>query len=231
MTAVKKIIAQTPILGKLAKTIYFRLRGRDGNPFPGSSTYWESRYRSGGNSSVGSYGLFAQFKAEVINDFLARRDIHNAIEFGCGDGNQLGLIRCRSYLGFDVSANAVKRCQRLFKSDRNKTFRLMTDYVGDYADLTLSLDVIFHLVEDNVFEHYMRRLFAASNRYVIIYASDSDDNPGDQPDHVRHRAFTGWIQRNLLHWKLVEHIPNRYPYRGDYRTGSFAEFFFYEKAP
>lgn len=36
--------------------------------------------------------------------------------------------------------------------------------------------------------------------------------------------------RDNPNWKIVEHLPNRYPYRGDYLKGSFAEFFIYEKA-
>ena len=81
-----------------------------------------------------------------------------------------------------------------------------------------------------VFERYMGMLFGASYRYVIIYSSDSDDNGGHDGAHFRHRKFTRWIEENVQNWKLIEHLPNRYPYRGDYRTGSFAEFFIYERA-
>lgn len=44
------------------------------------------------------------------------------------------------------------------------------------ADLSLSLDVIYHLVEDEVFETYINTLFKSARRYVIIYSSNSDDN-------------------------------------------------------
>ena len=74
------------------------------------------------------------------------------------------------------SSTAISKCKEIFKSDRHKSFRLTNEYSGETADLALSLDVIYHLVEDNVFEHYMQMLFKASNKYVIIYASDTDDN-------------------------------------------------------
>lgn len=228
MKTTKQIISQTPVLGKLAKVIYSRLQGGDGDPFPGSAEYWEKRYQTGGNSGVGSYGFFAEFKAEVLNEFVATKKIQHVIEFGCGDGNQLTLAKYPDYLGFDVSGTAISQCKKLFASDRTKAFRLIQDYRGDKADLTLSLDVLFHLVEDNVFEQYVRQLFEASTRFVIIYASDSDENAADQPAHVKHRKFTRWIRQNLPHWKLAEHVPNRYPYQGDYHTGSFADFFIYE---
>ena len=54
-----------------------------------------------------------------------------------------------------------------------------TDRAGVFtADLALSLDVIYHLTEDTVFEAYMRHLFAAGSRFVIIYATDREI-PGD----------------------------------------------------
>jgi hypothetical protein len=93
----------------------------------------------------------------------------------------------------------------------------------------MSLDVIYHLVEDDVFDEYMKTLFDASNRFVIIYASDTDDNRSDRESHVRHRSFTRWIRENRPGWHLIERIPNRYPYYGDYRTGSFADFFVFER--
>jgi methyltransferase family protein len=227
----KEVIKRIPIVRDVVNAIhpgFPAARNAASRAFPGSAAYWETRYASGGNSGVGSYTKFAEFKAEVINDFVTAHDLQTVIEFGCGDGNQLLLARYPSYIGFDVSATAISQCRGLFKADRHKSFRLMSEYRGDSADLALSLDVIYHLVEDGVFENYMRKLFQASKRYAIIYASDSDDNRDNEVMHIRHRKFTKWIELKLPAWRLVEHIPNRYPYRGDYQKGSFADFFVYE---
>jgi hypothetical protein len=204
-------------------------RSRD-EPFPGSAAYWERRYSAGGDSGVGSYGRFAEFKADVLNDFVATYRVRTVIEFGCGDGNQLSLARYPSYLGFDVSTTAIEQSRARFDADPHKSFALMSDYKGQTGELALSLDVLYHLVEGDVFEGYMRTLFAAAQRYVIVYASDSDDNSGHDDPHVRHRKFTAWVQRHVPTWKLARQLPNRYPYGGDYRRGSFSEFFIYEKA-
>lgn len=229
---IKTIIKRTPVLGNIVRQTYWRFLApkQKLEPFPGSEAYWEKRYSAGGDSGVGSYSFFAQFKADVLNEFVATHDVHTVIEFGCGDGNQLGLAKFPTYLGFDVSSTAVEKCQELFKSDAHKSFRLTSEYKGEKADLALSLDVIYHLIEDDVFEQYMRTLFEASNRYVIVYSSNTDDNRRYKGTHVRHRKFTRWVEDHRQNWKLVEHLPNRYPYRGDYRKGSFAEFFIYEKA-
>jgi hypothetical protein len=62
----------------------------------------------------------------------------------------------------------------------------VADYRGERADLAMSLDVIFHLVEDAVYDQYLERLFAAGERYVVVY-STSADMPGTGVAHVRHR--------------------------------------------
>jgi len=217
ISLIKKIIRTIPIYKKKRKL------------FPGTVTYWEKRYLNGGDSGVGSYGFFGEFKAEVLNKFVSDHNIRTVIELGCGDGNQLKMAKYPEYLGFDVSRAAISRCREIFRSDTNKTFRLMSEYDGEKADLAISLDVIFHLVENSIFENYMQNLFKASVRYIIIYSSDSDENQGYEGSHVRHRRFTRWIKENIKGWRLIEHKPNRYPYHGDYLKGSFSEFFIYEK--
>jgi hypothetical protein len=222
-----------PIARNLARFLIKTLKGRDGQKglFPGSETYWEERYARGGSSGVGSYGKFALFKAEILNGFVAERSIQSVIEFGCGDGNQLCLAKYPRYVGFDVSSTAVSFCQQKFGLDSQKEFRIMGDYKGEQADLALSLDVIYHLIEDDVFTQHVETLFSASTRYVIIYSSDGEDNASYEGTHVKHRKFTTWIRENCLQWKLLQRIENKYPYEGDYREGSFADFFLYEKQP
>ena len=226
---VKEFIKRVPIVGPLAGRIYRRLRGDRGAqmPFLGSERYWEQRYVSGGDSGPGSYGKFALFKAEMLNGFVAEHQVRSVIEFGCGDGNQLELATYPVYLGVDVSETAIARCRERFSADPTKTFQLAQDYDGRRAELALSLDVIFHLVEDDVFARYMEALFQAATRFVIIYSSNRDEPTSREAMHVRHRRFTSWVDDHLPGWTLMAHVPNRYPNLGDYRTGSFSDFFIY----
>ncbi|CAG0965319.1 hypothetical protein ANRL3_01146 [Anaerolineae bacterium] len=228
----KAQIKNIPILGNLARQLYWKIvrNQTKPKPFQGSDKYWEERYASGGNSGVGSYDKFAEFKAEIINSFVTIHNVTSVIEFGCGDGNQLELANYQRYLGLDVSETVISLCKQKFAFDATKTFKMMQEYEGEIAELSLSLDVIYHLVENEVFEKYMRALFRASSRYVIIYSSNSDNNKGYKGTHVRHRNFTKWIENNIFDWKIKQHIPNKYPYNGDYMTGSFADFYIYEKA-
>lgn len=227
----KDIVQRTPMLGSIVRRAYgqWMAHAMRRKLFPGSAAYWEKRYSAGANSGVGSYGLFAEFKAEILNEFVARHQVETVIEFGCGDGNQLTRAKYPEYLGIDVSSTAISTCRELFRDDGSKRFMLSSQYAGEHAELALSLDVIYHLVEDQVFEAYMRTLFNAGRRCIIVYSSDTDDNRGFDGLHVRHRKFTKWVLENVRTHKLVRHVPNRYPYQGDYRKGSFADFFIYEQ--
>ncbi len=194
--------------------------------FPGSKRYWEERYSEGGDSGVGSYGKIAKFKAEVINDFVKENEVRSAIEFGCGDGNQLSMLDIPDYVGLDISSTAVELCRERFKDDDSKRFFLYEPENFDSgspefkAELALSLDVIFHIIEDDIYERYMEHLFSCAESFVIIYSDDTDTK---QRYHVKRRKFTGWVEANTKGWGLMNRIENRYP------EISRSEFFIYEK--
>ncbi len=217
---------------RLRRLVRSRLR------FPGSAGAWSQRYNAGGTSGAGSSGRLAEFKAEVLNEFVERRSIGRVLELGCGDGSQLALAHYPSYIGLDVAADAIERCQTRFADDRSKSFYLYAPplFVDNHrlftADLTMSLDVVFHLVEDEVFEVHMRHLFDASERWVIVYSSNRDEPPpGDRrAGHVRHRTFTRWVDAERPDWRLVEAIDQRYPYEGDELHTSFSDFYVFERA-
>src|SRR5689334_4714179 len=110
--------------------------------FPGSARYWEMRYRLGGTSGAGSYGPDRQYKATFLNRFFRTHDVKSVIDFGFGDGSQLQDLVVKQYLGVDVSPAAVERCRALFAGDPTKEFRLVDDYRGERAEVSLSLDVL-----------------------------------------------------------------------------------------
>ena len=203
LKGVKSFVRQMPILGPMAVRLHL--------PFKTSSDYWERRYAKGGNSGVGSYGRLAHFKAEFLNGFVEQHRINSVIEYGCGDGSQLKLARYPTYTGIDVSPRAVEICRALFATDRSKRF-VHTDAVKTpmVTDLALSLDVVYHLVEDGAFESYMHKLFDSAQRFVIIYSSNLNDAKPTR--HVRHRHFTSWVEQYKPQWYVTAHVANVYPY-------------------
>ena len=222
----KQQIKSLPIIGSIAHFLYRNIRAPL-TPFNGSESYWKERYLCGGNSGAGSYGELASFKAEILNEFVEKNNIQTIIEYGCGDGNQLKLAKYPRYIGFDVVPEAITVCKKIFAEDVTKSFYLTDQDTSERADLTLSLDVIYHLTEDAIFDKYMVRLFNSSNKFVCIYSSNTNTNSNKQPPHVKHRNFSKWIERSKPEWNLLNHIPNRFPMTGN-PNGSFADFYFYK---
>lgn len=199
-------------------------------PNQGSKKYWERRYEMGENSGDGSYGRLAKFKKEVvINSFIKKNKIQSVLEFGCGDGNQLSLFKCKKYIGLDVSETAIKLCISKFNSDKSKSFFIYNpDCFSDNhnifnAELVLSLDVIYHLIENSVFNLYMKHLFSSARKFVIIYSSNSEKNSFYNSPHYRNREFTSWVEKYASKWKLVNVIKNIY------HEKTLSDFYIYKK--
>ncbi|GAA4436348.1 hypothetical protein GCM10023148_42930 [Actinokineospora soli] len=196
------------MVGKVAQTPpALKLRQR---MFPGSADYWEERYAKGGTSGAGSYGKQAEWKASIVNGWVAELGVTSVIDLGCGDGNQLSLAEYPRYLGLDRSATAIKLCIERFADDPTKSFLrydpvTLADPAGWLrADLALSMEVIFHLVEDEVFEDYMVRLFDSAERYVVI-CCNADDG-GELGPTERHRDFTKWVADARPDWVLEHRV-------------------------
>lgn len=228
MFKLKKVIKNIPLLGSFA--VYLNRRYLNPIPeFTNSEGYWNDRYNMGLTSGDGSYSKLAEFKADFLNKFVLDNEIVSVIEFGSGDGNQLSLANYPKYLGFDVSNTAIDICRTKFKNDSSKSFNLVNNYANEKSDLSISLDVIYHLIEDDVYHLYMKTLFSSSNRYVIIYSSNFFSDESDvSMEHVKHRKFTDWTDL-LQDWELVEKLDNIYPYNGDSTVSSFADFYVFKR--
>ena len=199
-----------------------------------SAEYWENRYKSGGNSGAGSYNKFAAFKAGILNAIVLEYKIQSVIEFGCSDGNQLNMLNLPNYVGLDVSPTILGRCIQKFCHDKSKSFFLYNPecFVDNrslfVAEAAFSIDVIFHLVEQNVFDAYLAHLFGSALKLVVIYGADID-HPR-RTNHELYRKFTGYISDKFPDWKLIKVVKNKYPAKDyDDENGSLADFYFFIK--
>jgi len=201
-----------------------------------TQSYWENRYQSGWTSGSGSYGRLADYKAEIINNFITENNIESVLDLGCGDGNQLSLLKLPQYVGMDISSRAVSQCQELFKKDLHKTFFLYEPLKHDpedpryKADMAISLDVIYHLVENDLYELYMQHLFGAAQRYVVIYSSNEEIITPSA--HEKRRKFNTWVEEKRPDFKLIRHIINKYPYDPlDAENTSLSDFYIFGRSP
>ena len=187
--------------------------------YPGTQRYWERRYASGGRSGAGSLGEIAQFKSGFLNDFVVRHQIRAVVELGCGDGDQLALSQYPDYIGLDIAPTAVAICQKRYAADPTKRFIIYHparfDPEAYQSELALSLEVIFHLTENDLYQLYMQHLFALGSRWVVIFASNIEDQSGGIFPHFRTRVWLpdvpeGWILREQLICPFQEIIPSSF---------------------
>lgn len=219
----------------LQSSIIRRILGK--RRFSNSADYWEKRYEKGGTSGSGSYNRLADFKNRILNNFVSEMGIKTVIEWGCGDGNQLKNAKYPQYVGLDVAPKAVELCKKIFSNDSTKKFYttqewlLMNNSGGDFRekfDCAMSIDVIFHLVEDEVYTQYLKNLFDSSNKFVVIYSNDIEEPYVG--GHERHREFSKYVSAHFPDWKLTKKVLNEYPYDPQYPDStSFSDFYFYEK--
>ena len=208
----------------MIKQIIKKLLGR--NKF-NSLNYWEKRYAGGGNSGDGSYGRLSVFKADFINQLIDEKKIHTAIEMGCGDGHQLSIIHYPAYTGLDVSSTIIDQCKNKFQGDTTKSFVV---YKPDSffpneslkAEVALSLDVLYHIVEEKKYLKYLQDLFSLGKKYVVVYSTNFYLN---ETQHVLHRKFTDHAKR-FTDWTLIAEVKNPFPGNGDQE--SMADFFVFE---
>ena len=149
-----------------------------------AARYWEDRYRKGGISGAGSRGDEAAWKVAQIQHVITTYRVRSLLDLGCGDGVVVAGLRVPTYVGYDVAPTAVAACKALMPYHQFTT-ELPPESVT--FDMTMSVDVLFHLVDPEDFRAHLGALFSRSHRLVLIYATDHDQRGAP---HVLHRAWT-----------------------------------------
>lgn len=188
--------------------------------------YWNNRYLSGETSGEGSYGILAQFKADVINDIIDNNDFNTFVEFGCGDGNQLSLMKYKKYIGFDIADSAIKICKDKFNKDINKEFHCyVPENIKSYnigkADMVVCLDVLYHIINEEDFVKTLDGIFNISDNYIVIYTIIKEPEQ-IFAKHIKYRNILEYTKK-YLEFKVVDIVYQKYP------ELSLADFIIYKK--
>lgn len=178
-----------------------------------SKKYWERRYKKGGSSGAGSCGILGRYKAFVINEFVKNNDIRTVCDLGCGD-KQFVLYDVPDFTGYDVSSFIIEKNKKKYRHKFTASMDDLTHY-----DLTISMDVILHLIEGDVYQEYMKNLFRLSDKYVIIYSPNKNEIL--KRKHNRYREFLPDVPPDF---ELIEFIDN--PHKG---VSTQADFYIFKK--
>lgn len=181
--------------------------------------YWENRYVSGLDSGRGSYGKSANHKATMINNYIINHDIKSISDFGCGDGNQIGLLKgFENYCGFDISPYIIDVCKQKFIDNSKMTFCTKINDLPE-SELCLSLDVLYHIIDEKDYENYLFQLFNKSKKYVLIFSTNHQEKTISS--YILHRKFTDWVDTHCKDFVLVEELENS--------LKSSAKFYLYKR--
>lgn len=164
------------------------------------ATYWERRYQDGRTSGAGSEGDAALAKAKMIDEVITGYGLTSVIDWGVGDGVVLGHLKTKvRYLGLDVAPVAIERLRAKYgPRSRTRWFALASEGAHEVRDLALSLDVMFHLVDEADYQLHLAQVFGSATKAVLIHANDHDG--GRTARHVLWRKWTPDVARIFPEW-------------------------------
>lgn len=134
-----------------------------------TSNYWDKRYSNGGTSGDGSIGSLREFKWAKIEERVGKVD--DVIDVGCGDLSFWDGRDCKKYVGIDASEiiiqkNILKRPNWNFIMSKSDNLMLSSLY---QSDVVFCFDMLFHIMDDDVYEGTIDNLSRFSSRYIFVY--------------------------------------------------------------
>lgn len=168
-------------------------------------SYWDNRYKTGGNSGAGSYGQEAQIKADYINEVIRKYSIQTIQEYGVGDGHNMSMYYgYKQFNGYDIAPHSIELCKtNLLVNHAKCRFTSDITKVDKNADLALNLDVLLHQVEDKDYYDLLNLIFKANHMYILLYTPDREESPKSAA-HVRYRKVQDDVARLYPEHKLID---------------------------
>lgn len=129
--------------------------------------YWDKRYASGGTSGCGSVGELRDWKWKIIKHFV--NPITEVIDVGCGDLSFWdGKMLPERYIGMDSSGiiierNKVRHPNNIFLGVES------SEPLGIVAPVVFCFDMLFHIMDDNIYWETINNLCSMSSEYIFIY--------------------------------------------------------------
>jgi 2-polyprenyl-3-methyl-5-hydroxy-6-metoxy-1,4-benzoquinol methylase len=196
--------------------------------------YWDSRHqrqddlRSGGHIGIDQaanevfYARRLGKLLEIIGDRTSPGAPLFVLDAGCGKGHfARALARCGHRVdAIDASPTAIGRCRDLADGPRYALSTLSSWRSPWLYDLVLSIDVLFHILDDREWAASVRNL-ASLVRFAgkLVITDEDTDRRRQRGDYIQHRPQREY--RDLLAsagFASVGHVP--YAFREN-RVGFF----------
>jgi 2-polyprenyl-3-methyl-5-hydroxy-6-metoxy-1,4-benzoquinol methylase len=186
--------------------------------------YWERRHLRAGATleGVGLMGLGADGNAldyekkwghvGAILERLRPSEGRSLLDAGCGIGwfSERAAALGFQVEGVDFSAAAIETARAGVEADiRWHVNELHTFEPGRRYDVVMCIDVLFHVVDDELWEATVRRLASLVGGDGCLLIQEQLRNQADPPatpsvTHVRRRTLGDYLE-TLDGWQLIEH--------------------------
>ncbi len=174
--------------------------------------FWNQRHEklglySGGDKGISDFENFEFYihRLSIILKLISKYNVGkrplDILDAGCGKGFFSNGLFSSGYIvtGIDSSLSAISFCKEnypkiFFKQDNLDNFILNKAF-----DVVVCIDVMFHIVEDNLWENSVKNLaYHVKNNSIIIIsdfadATDNENEIGSKVKYIKYRNKKKYI--------------------------------------
>jgi len=140
---------------------------------------------------------------------INKYDLKSISDVGCGECTLLPYLQgIRKYYGYDISPAVLSKVSKNAQDGFSKEFILLTNNTKIVSsDLVLSLEVIFHQVNDDEYLDYMRKLVNSNGEYLLILTMNEGILKTNhiKNRHIKYRDISKFM--DSTNYSLVEKFP------------------------
>ena len=146
--------------------------------------YWNTRYRTQGNSGVGSYGEEVKWKVNLVTQYAQDLNIKTLLDIGCGDFNfGRNLINRHQFVNYeaiDIADHIITRHQQ------TKLAEQINFKVCDFSNLpspqlthlksemSICMDVVFHLSNQRNHDNLLHNFLSSFTKVGMLCSWNKD---------------------------------------------------------
>jgi SAM-dependent methyltransferase len=154
---------------------------------------WEDRW-----DDMKRYGPYSRHVRRWIHHLIAPLNFTSVLDAGCGQGEMLREIQAHypqvnHVAGIDFSPTSVEITRQRISVGRFEVIDLQTEHLDAVYDLTLSIDVMEHIPDDQAALINLRRM---TGKYTLVSSIQGNFLPQWEADTVGH-------VRNYRHGELI----------------------------
>lgn len=177
-------------------------------------SYWNKRFKEKGDVGWGSQkrSKWYKQKKDAIADVLKKGEVNKVLDICCGDCKFIAELPefhdgSIEYVGIEPTKVIYDQITKEFP---DKTFLnitpselIKTDMNNGQFSLIICYDFLFHIVDDKLYNDFIKWMFNRDNKYIIISYDDVDEK--DQRSEEGHYIPRKFDAQSLDYWWTTIH--------------------------